>query len=236
VRNGMEDKRFSAIIFDLDGTLIEVDDIKRRGDEILRMTLSECGVKGTRFKDRYEFWFSGGEFLRLLEKWGIKNESEKRSFLDVLSRNEYKVKKGLIERSAVRTYDDTDILSRLQGRLKLGLVSNSSMKTVSLELDHFDLRKYFDTIIALGDFTNNMKPKPDPDGILQCMKELRESPANTLVVGDNLTDVIAGNRSHAQTALTTRGKHRVPLPRGTGINAKADFYLRTLRELEKIIE
>jgi HAD superfamily hydrolase (TIGR01509 family) len=232
----VRDKRFSAIIFDLDGTLIEVDDIKKRGDEILRMALIEWGVKRTRFKDRYEFWFSGGGFLRLLKKWGIKSESDKRLFLDVLSRNEYDVKRRLIECGAVRAYNDTDILGRLRGRLKLGLVSNSSLKTVSLELDHFDLRKYFDSIIALGDFTNNLKPKPDPDGILQCMKELRESPANTLVVGDNLTDVIAGNRSQAQTALAIRGKHKVPVLGGTDTHARVDFYLKTLRELEKVID
>jgi HAD superfamily hydrolase (TIGR01509 family) len=232
----VRDKRFSAIIFDLDGTLIEVDDIKERGDEILKMTLIGCGVMRTRFKDRYEFWFSGGGFLRLLEKWGIKSESEKKAFLDVLSRNEYNVKRRLIECGAVRIYNDTDILSRLQGRLKLGLVSNSSLKTVSLELDHFNLRKYFDSVVALGDFTQNLKPKPDPDGILQCMKELRESPTNTLVVGDNLTDVIAGNRSHAQTALTIRGRHKPQILGGTGTYGKVDFYLKTLRELEKIID
>jgi HAD superfamily hydrolase (TIGR01509 family) len=236
VCSSMRDRRFTAIIFDLDGTLIEVDDVKRRGDEILKMTLSERGVKRTRFKDRYEFWFSGGRFLRLLKKWGIESESEKRLFLDALSRNEYDVKRGLIESGEVRTYDDTDTLGRLQGRLKLGLVSNSSLKTVTLELDHFNLGKYFDSVIALGDFTNNLKPKPDPDGILQCMKELRESPANTLVVGDNPTDVIAGNRSQAQTALVTRGKHRVPVLGRIGTHAKVDFYVRTLSELEKMID
>jgi HAD superfamily hydrolase (TIGR01549 family) len=236
VRNSVRDKRFSAIIFDLDGTLIEVDDIKKCGDEILKITLTECGVKRTRFKDRYEFWFSGGGFLRLLKKWGVKSESEKRLFLDVLSRNEYNVKRRLIECGAVRIYNDTDILGWLQGRLKLGLVSNSSLKTVSLELDHFNLRKYFYSVVALGDFTQNLRPKPDPDGILQCMKELGESPPNTLVVGDNLTDVIAGNRSNAQTALTIRRRHKPHILRGTGTHAKVDFYMKTLGELEKIID
>jgi HAD superfamily hydrolase (TIGR01509 family) len=229
-------KNYDAIIFDLDGTLIEVDDIKKHGDEILKKTLTDFDLKRTRFEDRYRFWFSGGGFLHLLEKWGIELESEKRLFLETLSQNEYEVKRRLIESGEVRLYADSDILNKLRGDLKLGLVSNSSRKTVSLELDHFNLKKYFNSTIALGDFTNNLRPKPDPDGILQCLKEMREAPSNSIVVGDNLTDIIAGNKSQAHTALLIREKRNAQGRNEESTHARIDFKLRSLRELENIIE
>jgi len=229
------DKGFSSVIFDLDGTLIEVGDIKKIGDEILRTTLSEFGVKRTSFKDRYEFWFSGGGFLRLLEKWGIRRE-KKRSFLEALSDNEYDEKKRLIECGKVRLYEDADVLEKLHEKLKLGLVSNSSPKTVSLELDSFKIRKHFDSILALGDFANELRPKPDPDGILRCLQDLNEHPSKSIVVGDNLTDVLAGVKSGTRTALVVREEQEGSAEKRKATPVKIDFKLKTLRELVAIVQ
>jgi len=231
----MGHKSYAAIIFDLDGTLVEDKNIKKHGDEILRMTLIQFNVKKTRSEDRIGFWFSGGGFLKLLEKWGIESESERKSFLQILSQNEYNIKKRLIESGEVRPYEDTDILNRLQGTLKLGLVTNSSNKTVSLQLDRFNLRRYFDSIIALGDFANNLRPKPDPDGIIQCLKEMDVESSKSIVVGDNLTDVIAGKRTNADTALLIRGKRNPKGMKKELIHTGIDFKLRSLRELENYI-
>jgi HAD superfamily hydrolase (TIGR01509 family) len=223
--------RFSAVVFDLDGTLIEVGDIKRVGDEILQMTLCQSGVEKTSFKDRYEFWFSGGEFLRLLKKWGISSQKDIRSFLEKLGRNEYDKKKRLIECGKVRLYNDADILDILHGKLKLGLVSNSSSRTVSLELDSFGIKAHFDSILALGDFTSNLRPKPDPDGILRCLEELNQPPPTSIVVGDNLTDMLAGNRSGTHTALVVRKGQQEPSKIKKLKPVKVDFEVKTLHEL-----
>jgi HAD superfamily hydrolase (TIGR01509 family) len=228
-------QKYTAIIFDLDGTLLRVEDIKKHGDEIIKKTLNDFNVKRTRSEDRIRFWFSGGGFLNLLRKWGIKSESDKRSFLDTLNQNEYNVKKRLIESGKVRPYKDSDILNTLGGDLKLGLVTNSSSKTVSFELSRFNLRKYFTSTIALGDFANNLRPKPDPDGILQCLKEMGEAPSKSIVVGDSLTDIIAGNRSQANTALLIREEKSEKRQNEEPVHARIDFKLRSLKELEDII-
>ncbi len=227
---------YSAIIFDLDGTLIEVEKIRKHADEILKETLTDFDVKRSRSEDRYGFWFSGGGFLQLLEKWGIESESEKRFFLKSLGRNEYNVKRRLIESGEVRLYKDADILNALRGDMKLGLVTNSSSKTVSLELNNFNLRRYFDSTIALGDFANNLRPKPEPDGVLRCLKEMGVARQKTIVVGDNLTDIIAGERSKTHTALIKRGKTSPKHEKEESMHIKIDFKLRSLRELESIVK
>jgi HAD superfamily hydrolase (TIGR01509 family) len=226
---------FSAVIFDLDGTLIEVEDIRKVGDEILKKSLSQFGVKRTSFADRYEFWFSGGEFPSLLEKWGVSSQEDKKSFLEALASNEYDEKKRLIECGKVRLYEDADILGKLHEKLKLGLVSNSSQRTVSLELDSFRIRGHFDSVVALGDFTENLRPKPDPDGILRSLQELNETPKRSIVVGDNPTDVLAGEKSGTRTALVLRRDPGKQGKRSKIEPAKADFTLRTLRELATLV-
>ncbi|WXG46342.1 MAG: HAD family hydrolase [Candidatus Atabeyarchaeum deiterrae] len=231
----MTDNGFSAVIFDLDGTLIEVDNLRWVGDELLKRTLRQFGVKRTSSKDRIGFWFSGGGFLLLLRKWGIKDAADRRSFLDILSSNEYDLKKELMGTGKVRLYDDADILGKLWGKLKLGLVSNSSLKAVSLELQYFELSKYFDSVVALGDFRNNLRPKPEPDGILRCLNELHEDPSKSIVVGDNETDIIAGEKSGALTALITRGKRARMKDKMKQKSANTTFQLSSLTELEELV-
>jgi len=173
--------------------------------------------------------------LLLLRKWGIKGAADRRSFLDTLSSNEYDLKKKLMETGKVRLYDDADILGKLQGKLKLGLVSNSSLKAVSLELQYFELRKYFDSVVPLGDFRNNLRPKPEPDGILHCLNELHNDPSKSIVVGDNETDIIAGEKSGAHTALITRGKGARMKDKMKQKSANTTFQLSSLTELEELV-
>jgi HAD superfamily hydrolase (TIGR01549 family) len=230
----LSDKCFSAVIFDLDGTLVGVDNIKKHADDVLKRALLDLGIRRTSFKDRYEFFFCGVGFLSLLEKWGITSKEGKRSFLNSLSREEYAEKKKLIEQGSVRLYKDAAILRFLKGKVKLGLVTNSSSKATSLELRYFKIGHYFDSIVSLGDFSNHLPPKPDPDGILHCLRTLNEPPSESIVVGDNLTDVIAGERSGAHTAIIQRGKQKIQTGK-RGATPRIDFKLRSLKELERII-
>ena len=230
----LSEKSFSAVIFDLDGTLVGVDNIKKHADDVLKRTLSDLDVGRTSFKDRYDFFFCGAGFLALLEKWGITSEESKRSFLNTLSREEYAEKKKLMEQGSAWLYRDAAILEFLKGKVKLGLVTNSSSKATSLELEYFKIGHYFDCIISLGDFNNNLLPKPNPAGIIHCLKTLNELPSKSIVVGDNFTDVVAGEKSGAHTAIIVRGKQKLHARKGESM-PRIDFRLRSLKQLEQIV-
>jgi HAD superfamily hydrolase (TIGR01549 family) len=230
----LTEKTFSAVIFDLDGTLVGVDNIRKHADDVLKRALSDLGVERTSIRDRYRFFFCGVGFLALLEKWGITNEEGRKSFLDALSEEEYAEKKKLMEHGSAWLYKDAEVLRFLKGRLKVGLVTNSSSRATSLELGYFKIGHYFDCIVSLGDFGNHLAPKPDPDGIIYCLQMLNEPPSKSIVVGDNLTDVAAGEKSGAYTAIILRGKQKLQTRKGK-TTPRIDFKLRSLRELEQII-
>lgn len=216
--------QFSVAIFDLDGTLVGVRDIKKHADDVLKRALSRVGVGRTTFKDRYEFFFCGAEYVNLLEQWGITSEKQRRSFVEALSAEEYAEKKRLMERGSARLYKDAEILSFLKGKVKLGLVTNASSQATSLEVKYLGIEQCFDCIVSLGDFANHLPPKPDPSGISYCLKTLNEPPSKAIVIGDNLTDVIAGERSGAKTAIILRGRERLPKQKGQA-QPRIDFTL-----------
>jgi HAD superfamily hydrolase (TIGR01549 family) len=230
----LSERRFSAVVFDLDGTLVGVDNIKKHADDVLKRALQDLGVGRTSFKDRYNFFFCGAGFVSLLEKWGIISDEGKRSFLEALGREEYAEKKKLMEQGLAWLYKDAAILEFLKGKVKLGLVTNSSSKATLLELRYFKIGHYFDCIVSLGDFSNHLAPKPNPDGIIYCLKTLNQPPSKSIVAGDNLTDVAAGERSGAQTAIILRGKQKLQIRKG-GAVPRIDFKLRSLRQLEQIV-
>lgn len=77
---------------------------------------------------------------------------------------------------------------KLKGiRLALG----SGSKHASLVIDKLDIHKYFDVVVD-GNMIKN--PKPDPECFTLCATLLKVSPADSLVVEDADSGIIAANR------------------------------------------
>jgi HAD superfamily hydrolase (TIGR01549 family) len=229
------EKSLSAVIFDLDGTLVGVNNIRKHADDVLKQALSDLGVSRTRFSDRYNFFFCGAGFLGLLDKWGITSNEQKRSFLDALARQEYAKKSRLIEQGSAWLYKDAAVLESLKGKVKLGLVTNSSLKATSFELQYFKIKQYFDCVVSLGDFfDDHLLPKPDPAGIIRCLERLGTPPSKSIVVGDNFTDLVAGEKSGTRTAIILRGRQRLLTKKGES-TPRIDFKLKSLEQLKEIV-
>ena len=65
---------FDFYIFDLDGTLLDLGNIKVYADKILLDTLNKLNLIEFPSKaTRNELWLSGGDFQKVLSKWGIPN-------------------------------------------------------------------------------------------------------------------------------------------------------------------
>jgi pyrophosphatase PpaX len=81
-----------------------------------------------------------------------------------------------------------------------GIVTSKLRRNALLTLDVIGMGKTFDWIITLDEVKS---PKPDPDGILQCLKHFHLKPEEVLFVGDTIYDYHAGRNAGVDTALVS---------------------------------
>lgn len=215
--------KIKAIIFDLDGTLLEIPN-GDFFDQLLVESLMEIGCEPPNREQRDRLWESGRDYQKVLKSWGVKNLKD---FWDVFDRKDLEARQKLIATQKIKPYTDISVLSYLAKEYSLGIVTNTPVKLALLELNTFDLTKYFDSIIALGT-VEQKNAKPEAYGILKCIKELNSTPRESLVVGDKDTDIIAGAKAGAFTALIMRSRNKT--------RVKADYVINNLYELIKLLK
>ena len=69
-------------------------------------------------------------------------------------------------------------------------------------LQHFNVAHYFTSIIGGGDVENL---KPEPDGILQCLRTTGMDPACAWMIGDHYTDLTAAGNAGIKSAFVRYG-------------------------------
>ena len=88
-----------------------------------------------------------------------------------------------------------EVLKKLYNRgYKVGVVSSKRTDLVEHGLFITDLLQYMHVVIGEKDVTN---PKPDPEGILVAMKQLK--PKKAMYIGDGLGDIAAGKNAGIDT-------------------------------------
>src|SRR5690625_424441 len=110
----------------------------------------------------------------------------------------------------------------------LGIVTTKMEKSVEKGLAITGLKPYFQTIITLDD-VNNAKPHPEP--VIKAMKELQGEPESTLMIGDNSHDIEAGHNAGVLTAGVSWAQ------RGESFlqQFKPTYMLKDMRELLNLV-
>ncbi len=80
---------------------------------------------------------------------------------------------------------------------KLGIVTTKLRGTVNMGLKLTKLDQFFDVVVTLDDVK---KAKPDPEPIHKALALLNSSPEETIMVGDNHHDIVAGQNAGTKTA------------------------------------
>ena len=176
-----------AVIFDLDGTLIDTNDLII---ETFQKVIRDClGVNPTD-DDLHHVY---GKTLD--EQMAYFSEERRQELVDA-----YRVYYRAHMEAGTHLFPGIlSLLKALTSRnFKLATVTNKGARGVRHAFEKFDLEAYFTVSISADDVTLG---KPDPEGILSALKALKVEAREALFVGDSLSDITAAKRAGVKSVL-----------------------------------
>jgi HAD superfamily hydrolase (TIGR01549 family) len=199
-------RRLKGVVFDLDGTLTDSIEIYY---QVFEETCTSFGIRVTR-EDVLAPLAEGIEFWDQVLPMDVPDRDEKirqcrkhsaQGFRDALD--------------VVRPVPGVqEVLEALDVRgVRIGLVTDS--REASLRpLHSHSLMRYFTATITRDD---GFPRKPEPEGIIECLRRMGISPINALMVGDSLLDIRAGKGAGTLTigvlsGLASRRQFRAEEP------------------------
>ncbi|MDI3280987.1 MAG: HAD-IA family hydrolase [Bacillota bacterium] len=205
--------RFSTVLFDLDGTLIDTNELILRSFAYTSQV--HLGRPWTKEELLPHFGLPLREQLQLLAPGRVEE------LLTTYSRfNEVEH-----DRLARPVPQARRVLSALQrSGIKLGVVTSKRRHLAERALRHFRLWPYFQAVVCCED-TERHKPYPEP--VLLALERLEARAADTLFLGDTPCDLLAGKAAGVQTAAVSWSL----LPREQLATWEPDFWLSRLTDL-----
>ncbi len=207
--------RFRAVVFDLDGLLLDTEPGWHRAEALL---LQRHGATYTDADETATLgWSVDSTLRRYLPRLGLDDTALPglTSELMELVRQEYAgpipVRPGAAE-----------LVARLRGLVPLGIASNTALSLVSLALASAPFGDAFDALVSAEEVA---RPKPAPDVYLEACRRLSVEPA--LAIG--LEDSASGIAAAKAAGLTV-----IAVPQwGEVDTSAADYRLDSLEELAR---
>jgi HAD superfamily hydrolase (TIGR01509 family) len=172
-----------AIIFDMDGVLIDSEPLWRRAmikgfsDVGIPFTEEDCRkTTGLRFNEVVEFWINKFEIKHVSAKWVENNVMT--LLLDLVEK----------EGKAIENVHELITYSKTKG-LKIGLATSSSNAFMQAVLKKLNLSDAIDMAVSAELMTYG---KPHPEVFLTCANKLRVLPSECFVIEDSINGVISG--------------------------------------------
>ena len=183
----MRDSKIKAILFDMDGVLI---DAKEWHYEALNKALRLFGLEISRYDHLHSF-----DGLPTREK--LKMVEEENYFPQALHAfvNQLKQKYTVeyIQTKCTPVFQHEYALSRLKNEgYKIAVCSNSIRSTIEMMMEKAALRPYLDLIVSNEDV---QKAKPDPEIYLKAFELLGLEPQQCVILEDNKNGIKAAKDS-----------------------------------------
>ena len=202
-----KDIKLKAVLFDLDGVIIDSFDSAFTIFNILRKKfgMDEFGKK----KFRKEVW--GGSIQDDARKYfrGIDIEKLIKMDLELIRENKDKTKLMQGAKEILRHINDK--------KIRIGLVTNTPRKAAIELLEYHKIKDNFDAIVA-GDDAE--RPKPYPDSVIKLCNMLNAMPQEAMLVGDTKNDYKAGKAAGCMVV---------------GLNTRGDLMISRLEDLKQLI-
>jgi pyrophosphatase PpaX len=185
--------RRPAILFDLDGTLID-------SIELILNSARYAFEKLERIAPPDEEWLAGVgiPLFTMFERYA--KDTADRDALIVAYR-EYQMAH---HDRLVRCYDGiVDAVRTLHERgHELGIVTSKSDALAMRGLAHVGLARYMDTIVGCD---SSSRHKPDPEPVRIALHRLGYAPEDAIFVGDSIFDIMAGKAAGVRTVAALWG-------------------------------
>jgi pyrophosphatase PpaX len=186
-----ERTRWTAVLFDFDGTLgdsidLIISSLRATAAELPGYTFDEAAIRP---------WIGRPLTAMLLEQ-GVTDHAEwltiyrrhYRSAHDEMLRPIEGIS-GLLERLAI-------------AGAQMGVVSSKRTDYIELSLNRLGLSSWMDVIVGAD---STQRHKPDPEPLLYATRLLDAMPSRCVYVGDAVTDVVAGRAAGMATVAVTWG-------------------------------
>lgn len=175
-------KRFSCVIFDLDGTISQTN-------ELIYATFNHVVGKylGKVFTTQ-EIVATFGPPEEIAIERLVGKEQTRAAMADF-----YRFYEEHHEEMATAHAGIPELLRTLKDKgVRLALFTGKGRKTTLITLEKFDILQYFDLIVSGSDVENH---KPSGDGIRMALKAFGVPPEGALMVGDAVADVKAARET-----------------------------------------
>ena len=210
--------KYKAILFDLDGTLCDTDEMIVQSFFELYKTYKPSKV---RTKEEL-YYFSGPPIKETLKNEFPNYDSE------MMYQAFQRISKELYK-PYVTIYDnEIDILKRLkEAGYILGVVTNKGLPLTIYSLEICHIKQFFDVIITADDVNI---PKPDSSGINKALEKINIiDKSSVLYIGDNDIDYFTANNANVDSLLVSWG------PREIKCIDKAKYNAKSYNEIGEIL-
>jgi phosphoglycolate phosphatase len=191
-----------AVIFDLDGTLVDSAEDLRAA---LNQLLSELGLRSIEAAEVHGM--IGDGVLKLVERGlsaaganSTQAEVVLPRFLEI-----YQADPAKLTRPYAGVVETLSALKR--ARIRMAVVTNKPFTAAMQILQALSLADYFLAVVG-GDSLPYRKPRPEP--MLEAIRQLRVGLGQSIVVGDNIHDVEAAHAAGMRCIAVSYGYHHLP--------------------------
>jgi len=213
----MKCNNIQAILFDIDGTLLDTTELIFRCYE---HTITICNLSP---KTRKEISTTSGEPLEVCYRQLFPNE-------DITKLSEIHMSFQEKNLSLSKRFNNVaSTLRNLKDKgFKIAAVTTRSKRTSTKSLEINNIASFMDVIISREDVVN---PKPHPDALIKALKHLNVSPDHAVMVGDTPIDIKAGKNAKMMTIGVSYG------PLGNAVKSvDPDMLISDISEIISLIK